>query len=122
MTQTSRTGALGFASPTLLRNSDQTQVITTSVTPFARQSFGGYVDSDLRYNHSTSTFSQGSLLGNSSPSTAPASTNLDDATQNEATLNLATGRLLANFGSRLTLDATKIDLAIRRQIDAIECP
>ena len=106
ITQTSRTGGLGFAEPGLIRNSDQTQLITASVTPIARQSFGGYVDSELRYNHSVSLFQQGSLLGNSN---APSSSNLNDASSNGVTATLATGRLFTYYGSRLTLNARKID-------------
>jgi uncharacterized protein (PEP-CTERM system associated) len=110
ITQASQTGGLGFAGPGLIRQSDQTQVITTSLTPIARQSFGGYVDGELRYNYATVMFQQGSLLGNSStPGTAPSSTNLNNATQNEATINLATGRLFTIFSSRLTLDAQQVD-------------
>jgi uncharacterized protein (PEP-CTERM system associated) len=36
-------------------------------------------------------------------------TSLNNATQNEAAITLATGRLFTEFGSRLTLDATKIN-------------
>ena len=85
ITQSSRNGGLGFAGPQLISRSQQTQVITTSVAPIARYSFGGYVDGELRYNYATSLFQQGSLFG-SSDTTTPSSTNLNDAIGNEVTL------------------------------------
>ena len=59
ITQASRTGGLGFADPDLIQKSEQTQVITTSLTPIARQSFGGYVDGELRYNYGVTLFRGG---------------------------------------------------------------
>jgi uncharacterized protein (PEP-CTERM system associated) len=106
ITQASRTGGLGFASPDVIQQSDQTQVITASLSPFARYSFGGYVDSELRYNHSLSMFQQGGLLGNSN---APALPNLSDASSDGITATLATGRLFTLLVSKLTLDERKID-------------
>lgn len=112
ITQASQTGGLAFAGPELIQNSNQTQVLTTSLTPIARQSFGGYVDGELRYNYSMVRFQPGSLLGSANttaPSTALPLTNLRDATRNEGTLNLATGRLFTVFASKVTLDAMEID-------------
>src|SRR5581483_10944519 len=107
VTETSRTGGFPFVAPGLIPNSQATQVITTSVSPFARQSFGGYVDSELRYNFSSTQSTNGSLLGNANPS--PFAPNLQNATQNAATATFSTGRLYTVVGSRLTLDARKID-------------
>ncbi|MGD9614499.1 MAG: TIGR03016 family PEP-CTERM system-associated outer membrane protein [Alphaproteobacteria bacterium] len=112
ITQASRTGGIGFADPELVRRSDQTQVITTSLTPIARQSFGGYVDGELRYNYGVVRSLDGGLFGGSDTTasgTTPASTNLRNATRNEATLSLATGRLFTVFGSKVTLDAMKTE-------------
>ncbi len=108
ITDTSRTGGFAFAGPTLIPASQAQQVITTSVTPIARQSFGGYVDSELRYNFSSTQSTSGSFFGGSSvsPLIAP---NLQNATQNAGTATFSTGRLFTVFGSKLTLDARKID-------------
>jgi uncharacterized protein (PEP-CTERM system associated) len=110
ITQFSRSGGLGFAPTAVIPRSQQTQVITTSLTPIARQSFGRYVDSELRYNYAIVRSDQGSLFGNGTvPPPVPTSTNLQDATRNEVTATLATGRLFTTFGSKLTLDAMKTD-------------
>jgi uncharacterized protein (PEP-CTERM system associated) len=109
ITQVSRTGGLGFAEPTLLRRSDTTQLFTTSVTPIARESFGGYVDGEVRYNFATTSSQDGSLLGGSNTVTSNLGTNLQNSTRNEVTASLATGRLFTVFGSKLTFDALKID-------------
>jgi len=108
ITQFSPIGGLGFAGPQLISRSQKTQLITTSVAPIARYSFGGYVDSELRYNYAMSLFDQGSLFGGSGK-TGPSTTNLSNATANEVTLALASGRMFTYFGSRLTLDALKFD-------------
>src|SRR4029079_7158688 len=49
---------------------------------------------------------RGNLLGNSN---APAAGNLRDATSDAVTASLATGRLFTMLGSKLTLDARKIE-------------
>ncbi len=113
MTQLSRNGGLGFASPTLLQPSQQTQVEVLSLTPIIRQSFDGYVDGELRYNYGLNLFQNGGLLNNATTTipvsaTAPSSS-LSNSTVNDATLSLATGRRFTFFGSKLTLDATNID-------------
>jgi uncharacterized protein (PEP-CTERM system associated) len=109
ITQASRTGAFGFADPEVTRRSDLTHVITTSLTPIARQSFGGYVDGELRYNYGIVRSTQGGLLGDSDTDTVTTPTSLSGTTRNAATATLATGRLFTVFGSKLTLSATKID-------------
>jgi uncharacterized protein (PEP-CTERM system associated) len=112
MTQVSRIGGLGFAGPNLIPTSDQTQLFTSSVTPIFRQSFGGYADGELRYNYGVARSDNGGLFGTGSSNTAttvPASTNLSNATINEVTATLATGRLFTLVGSRLILDAAKIN-------------
>jgi uncharacterized protein (PEP-CTERM system associated) len=109
ITQASRTGTFGFADPEVTRRSDLTQVITTSLTPIARQSFGGYVDGELRYNYGIVRSTRGGLFGDSDTDTTTTTTNLSSTTRNAATATLATGRLFTVFGSRLTLNATKID-------------
>lgn len=103
ITQTSQSGGLIFAAPQLIPNSDLTQVYTFSVTPIARQSFDGYFDGDLRYNFA------GSLFQNPNNANTTTFTNLNNAIRNQATATLATGRRFTLFGSRLTLDAMKID-------------
>src|SRR5262249_13011543 len=86
--------------------SQQTQNTVVSFTPIARESFDGYVDSELRYNYGLTMSGSGGLLGNSTSSVAAP---LANTTQNDATLRLATGRRVTASGSRLTLDGLKID-------------
>jgi hypothetical protein len=109
VTPLANTAGIGFAQPSTLRNSQQTQSETISLTPIARESFDGYVDGELRYNIGVSTFQNGSFLSNSNSPTPVTSTSPSDTTQQDATLTLATGRRFTVFGSRLTLDASKTD-------------
>jgi uncharacterized protein (PEP-CTERM system associated) len=106
ITQVSRTGGLGFAGPQVIQRSQDTQVMTASLSPVARNSFGGYVDSELRYNYGLVRSQPGGFFGNGN---APAANNLQDATSNAVTGTLATGRLFTYFGSKLTLSARKVD-------------
>ena len=113
VTQLSTTGGVGFANPTIVPSSQQTQATVISLSPIVRESIDGYVDGEFRYNYGLSMFGSGSLLNNTA-STVPSATTVpsntpSDATTNEATLTLATGRRFAVFGSRLTLDASKVD-------------
>ena len=64
ITDTSRTGGFAFAGPSAHPELAGAQRSQTSVTPIARQSFSGYVDSELRYNFSTTQSTSGSLFGN----------------------------------------------------------
>jgi len=114
-TPISQTGTFGFASPSLIPTSQQTQALSLSFTPIARGSIDDLVDGEFRYNYSISRFLNGGLLSNSSsvnafgnsPLTSTANTD-----QNEATLTLTTGRRFpADFSSKLTFDAMKINSA-----------
>lgn len=110
ITQLSRTGGVGFANATNILPSEQTQALTTSLSPILRTSFGDALDGELRYIYALNLFSNGTLLNNT-PVATPASTlpALSNTAQNEVTLSLATGRAFSSFGSKLTLDALRID-------------
>jgi len=105
-TPLSRVGGVGFANSNIIRPSQQTQAFVTSFSPIARGSFGDLFDAELRYNYSADIFNNGSLLNNTTPSSASS---LTDTTQNEVTLSVATGRAFSLITSKLTLDAIKID-------------
>ncbi len=107
ITQLSPVGGFGFANSTLIPASQQTQTTVLSLTPIARESVGGYVDGEFRYNYGLTAFHNGSLLNNTA-SPAPG-TSLSDTTQNEATLTLATGSRINVIGSRLTFDWAQTD-------------
>jgi uncharacterized protein (PEP-CTERM system associated) len=112
ITQLSRSGGVGFANSTLIPPSQQTQAEVISLSPIVRESIDGYVDSELRYNYGMNLFHNGSLLSTSAatvPTPAVPSTSPSNATTNDATLSLATGRRFTFFGSKLTLDAREID-------------
>lgn len=110
ITQLSRTGGIGFSSPSLIPSSQQTQTEAISLSPIVRESINGYVDSELRYTYGANLFQNGSLLSNSVPvSPLLSPTSLSNITQNDMTLSVATGRRFVFFGSKLTLDANKID-------------
>lgn len=112
ITQLSRAGGVAFASPSVIPPSQESQAIAVSMSPFVRQSIDGWVDGELRYTYGLNLFQNGSLLSNSSTTstaTTVPSASLSNATRNEGTLSLATGRRFTFFGSKLTLDATQID-------------
>jgi uncharacterized protein (PEP-CTERM system associated) len=115
ISQIATNGGLGFANSTVLPPSQQTQALTTSLSPIWRESFGDLVDGELRYNFGLNLFNNGSLLSGSAtpPTTAPGTaTNpatLSNAVQNQATLSLATGRAIDLIGSKLTLDFLQVD-------------
>src|SRR5262249_7581004 len=99
--QLANTGGIAFASPSTIPASQQSQNVVVSFTPIVRESFDGYVDSELRYNYGLTMSGSGGLLGDS---TNPMASPLANTTQNDVTLRLATGRRVTAFGSRLTLD------------------
>jgi uncharacterized protein (PEP-CTERM system associated) len=110
ISQASRTGAAGFSSVSQLPKSDQVPVLTSSVSPYLRQSYKGLVDSELRYRFATSS-SSGGVLG-SAVTTAPAlrtASALSDTSVNEGTLTVATGRDFERLLSRLTIDASQTE-------------
>jgi len=109
ITQLSTAGGVGFANSTTIPPSQQTQALTTSVTPIWRQSFGDLLDAELRDSYALNLFSAGTLLGNATTPAVPTSSSLSNSTENDATLSLATGRAFSFFGSKLTLDATQVD-------------
>jgi hypothetical protein len=105
ITEVSTAGGAGFATtPSALSPSERSQVMTTSITPIVRQSFGNLVDADLRYTFGMANFSSPFLSGNS-PATSPS---LADIRVNQGTLAVAIGRGYGTVASRLTLDVTDI--------------
>jgi uncharacterized protein (PEP-CTERM system associated) len=113
ITQLSRSGSVGFANSTVIPPSQQTQAEVISLTPIIRQSIGDLVDGEFRYNFGMNLFQNGTLLKNSTIpvplSTAVPLTSLSNATTNDATLSLATGRRFTLLSSKLTLEATQTD-------------
>ena len=119
MTQASRTGGLGFAGPNLLRELGSDAGDHSLRDPDCPCIFRRIRRRRTALQSWHCHVSAGRLLlGNSNTADAGVD-NLNDATSNEVTAILATGRLFTYFGSRLTLDATKIDFAVGCQIDAI---
>jgi uncharacterized protein (PEP-CTERM system associated) len=108
ITQLSKAGGVGFAPSSVIPQSQQTQAFLTSISPILRESFGDWLDTELRYNYGMNSFSNGSLLGGGSTSAGSASAALSNSTQNEATLSLATGRAITEIASKLTLDAVNV--------------
>lgn len=100
--QVSPTGNVGFANPTLGAPAVAPEtLLTTSVTPVWRESFGDLIATDLRYNYSS--VSPVSSLSNTS------STSLAASQQNQGTLTVALGRGGGTLSSRVVLSAADID-------------
>jgi uncharacterized protein (PEP-CTERM system associated) len=101
MFQVSPTGNVGFASPTLGTAAVAPEtLLTTSVTPVWRESFGDLVATDLRYNYSS--VSPVSSLSNTSSTTLAASE------ENQGTLTVALGKGGGTLSSRFVLSAADI--------------
>jgi hypothetical protein len=104
VTQSSPLPGFGFQNLSRLPTNQQTQVYSTTVSPFFRHSFDGLVDTELAY-----TFNSTNYGGNTTVATAPLGTptTLASATSNEGTFIAATGPdLTRKLSSRLTLDAS----------------
>jgi uncharacterized protein (PEP-CTERM system associated) len=105
ISEISTTGGAGFATnPSILSPSERSQVMTASITPIVRQSFGNLVDTDLRYTFGMANFSNPFISGN----TLATSPSLGDIRVNQGTLSVAVGRGYGTAASRLTLDVTDI--------------
>lgn len=111
ITQLSKSGGVGFAPSTDIPQSQQTQAFLTSLSPILRESFGDWVDTELRYSYGINSFSNGSLFGGGSTGAGASSGALSDSTQNDATVSVATGRAITEIASKLTLDALNVDSA-----------
>jgi hypothetical protein len=104
VTQSTPLPGFGFQNLSRLPANQQTQVYSTTVSPFLRKSFDGLVDTQLQY-----TFSSTNYGGNTAVVTSPfgTPTTLASATLNEGTFIAATGPdLTRKLSSRLTLDAS----------------
>lgn len=99
--QVSNAGGIGFGNPALVPAGQQSSILTTSVTPILRESFG-LVDADFRYNHSSvAPLALSSSSGPGSVASALAATDT-----NEGTATLALGRGGGALASRIVLDAS----------------
>jgi uncharacterized protein (PEP-CTERM system associated) len=103
LSEASTNGGVGFTNVNQLPTSQLTQVFTNSVSPYYRKSFGDLADLEVRYNFSSATFSNGSLLKSTPATAAPIS----DSTSNEGTITISTGQDFQRLSSKLTLDAAK---------------
>ena len=104
VTQSTTLPGFGFQNLSRLPTNQQTQLYSTTVSPFLRKSFDGLVDTQLQY-----TFSSTNFGGNTTVVTSPLGTptTLASATSNEGTFIAATGPdLTRKLSSRLTLDAS----------------
>lgn len=105
ITQGSTVPGLGFVSPSLLPRTQQTQVYANSVSPYLRQSFGGLVDTELRYRFGATNFGGTTTV----TSTTIPSANLSNGVLNEGSFIAATGRDFERALSRLTVDASNFN-------------
>jgi uncharacterized protein (PEP-CTERM system associated) len=112
VTQSSTLPGFGFQNLSRLPTNQQTQVYSTTVSPFLRKSFDGLVDSELRY-----TFSSTNFGGNTTVVTAPlvTPTALASSTSSEGTFTAATGQDFSRTLSRLTIDASNFNSSSTNQ-------
>ena len=103
VTQSSTSPGFGFQNLSQVSPNQQTQVYSTTVSPFLRKSFDGLVDSELRY-----TFGWTNFGGNTTVATSPLTTptGLASGISNEGTFIAATGQDFSRTLSRLTIDAS----------------
>jgi len=106
VTQSTPLPGFGFQNLSRLPTSQQTQVYSTTVSPFFRHSFDGLVDTQLQYTFNSTNFG-GNTRVVATPLSAP--TNLASSTSNEGTFIAATGQDFRRTLARLTLDASNFD-------------
>src|SRR6266550_1323003 len=110
VTQSTTLPGFGFQNLSQLPANQQTQVYSTTISPYLRKSFDGLVDSELRYTFGTTNFGGNTtVLGPvtpATPTTLVAPTSLSSSIFNEGTLIAATGSDFRRSLSRLTIDAS----------------
>ncbi len=117
LTQASLAPGLGFINPAQLPRNQQTQVYSNTVSPYLRESFGGFVDTELRYRFGSTNFGGNTGVVSVSPAAAinpaalAAQTNLASGIFNEGTFTAASGRDFERALSRLTVDASRFNSA-----------
>ena len=106
VTQSTPLPGFGFRNLSGLPTNQQTQVYSTTVSPFLRKSFDGLVDTQLQY-----TFNSTNFGGNTTVATAPlgTATTLASSTSNEGTFIATTGQDFRRTLARLTLDASNFN-------------
>jgi hypothetical protein len=105
VTQGTTLPGFGFQNLSTLPSNQQTQQYINSISPYVRESFDGYLDTELRYRFSASNYG-----GNTTVATAPAVaglTNLTTSTLNEGTFIAATGENFQKLLMRFTADASQ---------------
>jgi uncharacterized protein (PEP-CTERM system associated) len=104
MFQVSPTGGIGFTNPLLVSPVQQTSLITTSVSPILRESFGENVEADLRYNHGSITPNSAFFQGGSTGPTATTTLAAAQANRGDLTVALGHGDGVLSSRARLTAD------------------
>jgi uncharacterized protein (PEP-CTERM system associated) len=99
VTPTAQFGAAGFAPISQLPKSQTTQLYSSYLSPYFRESYAGEVDAELRY----------SFASTNSGSNADGGTTLSNSVSNEGTLTIATGRDFERLLSRLTIDVSQLN-------------
>ena len=107
VTQSSTLPGFGFRNLSQVAPNNQTQVYSTTVSPFLRKSYDGLVDSELRYTFTTSNFGGNTTTVAPTPLGTP--TTLASSTSSEGTFIAATGQDFSRTLSRLTLDASNFN-------------
>jgi uncharacterized protein (PEP-CTERM system associated) len=108
-----RFGGVGFAPTTQQSSSNLTQVLTNSVSPYFRESYGGLIDSEIRYRFSSTDFIGNTGVVTPSPTPlfpiTPSTTALSNSISNEGTVTVGTGSDFERLLSKLTLDASQLE-------------
>src|SRR6516162_7689385 len=106
VTQSTPLPGFGFQNLSRLPTNQQTQVYSSTVSPFFRHSFDGLVDTQLQYTFNSTNYG-GSTRVVATPLSTP--TTLASSTSNEGTFIATTGQDFTRTLARLTLDASNFD-------------
>jgi hypothetical protein len=120
VTQSTTLPGFGFQNLSTLPRNQQTQQYITNVSPYFRKSLDGFVDTELRYRFSSSSFG-GNTAVTAVPTPAPGLANLSSSTTNEGTFVAATGQNFERVLARFTADAaqfTSTSVAQNTQVSA----
>jgi len=113
VTQSSTLPGFGFRNLSQVAPNNQTQVYSTTFSPFLRKSYDGLVDSELRYTFNSTNFGGNTTTVVPTPLGTP--TTLANSTFNEGTFIAATGQDFSRTLSRLTLDASNYNSGVTSQ-------
>jgi hypothetical protein len=109
ISQTAQFGAAGFTPVSQLPKSQVTQYFSNYLSPYFRESYGGLLDTELRYSFTSTNFGGANAALQETVPGVPSTAALSNSTSNDGRLIVATGSDFERLISRFTLDASNLN-------------